>query len=274
MKNTLAENLLRFGVKNLSEADLIRLTEQATPPAGSVSSTEANPNKLPTAKVTAKSPTKRLEASFKTELGTTATWIAYIKMDPTTKKWNLVEFRFTPDGKGTASVLRIQDNRVQEDELLRKQLENGEIGYTGPGMSPLASLNNLLQQVAKQTGVQWGVSGDLQRMLTSMPNRYYNNKTDKLTIPTEALKPGVTYGVRTLLNPDTNQVVNRLFYIGDAAYGVYLEPNGTLSKNNISNLAKKLKTQPNYVRAGLDDYYAIDQLKSDISKISLQNVLN
>jgi len=29
MKNTLAENLLRFGVKNLSEADTHRLTEQA-----------------------------------------------------------------------------------------------------------------------------------------------------------------------------------------------------------------------------------------------------
>lgn len=47
MKNTLAENLLRFGVKNLSEADIKKLHEQTpptTPPATAPPAQAAQPN--------------------------------------------------------------------------------------------------------------------------------------------------------------------------------------------------------------------------------------
>lgn len=271
MKNILAENLLRFGVKNLSEADIKKLHEVEPAPG-----TATNPNKLAGARVTAKAPTKALQASWKTDNGTTASWIANIKMDPATKKWNLVDFRFTPDGTPAVLTLRIENNAIMPG-YVKEKTENGEMGYTGPGMSPLASLNNLLSQVAKQTGVQYSINPSLSLLLKNLPNRYYSNKTSKVNLPagTEALKPGVLFGVRSLINPDTNQIVNRLFYIGDTSYGVYLDqPNNTLSKVSIANLAKKLKSQINYVRDGipqnLDGY---DLLKSDISRIPLADVL-
>ena len=273
MKNILAENLLRFGAKNLSEADIKKLHE--TNPVAAAAGTEANPNKLAGAKVTAKAPTKTLQTSWKTEYEKTASWIANIKMDPATKKWNLVDFRFTPDGTPAVETLELYNNNIMRG-YVKEKTENGEMGYTGPGMSPLASLNNLLSQVAKQTGVQYGIHVDLKNTLSALPNRYYSKKTSKVNLPTgtEALKPGVLFGVQSLINPDTNQVVNRLFYIGDTSYGVYLEPNNTLSKVSIANLAKKLKSQPNYVRDGIpQNLDGVDFLKSDISKLPLADVL-
>lgn len=271
MKNILAENLLRFGAKNLSEADIKKLHE--TNPVAAAPGTEANPNNLAGAKVTAKAPTKTLQTSWKTELGKTASWIANIKMDPATKKWNLVDFRFTPDGTPAYDILKLYNNDIMQG-YVKEKTENGEMGYSGPGMSPLASLNNLLSQVAKQTGVQYGIHVDLKNMLADMPNRFWTYKKSNIKFPPDGLKPGVLFGVRTQTNPDTNQIQNRLFFIGDEGYGVYLDANGTLSKNNIAKLAAKIKSQPNYVRDGIpQNPDGLDLLKLDISRIPVSTVL-
>ena len=269
MKNTLAENLLRFGVKNLSEAEKKKLHEQPG---------EDNPNKLPGTTVTAKSAVKKLQTSFKREDGKIAIWTASVKMDPKTKKWNLVDFRFSPDGQPAVAPLRLQNNAIMRGDIAA-MLDNGELGYTGPGMSPLAALTNLLSQVAKQTGVQYGISGDLQNTLSALPNRYYTYKES--TIPKGSyLKPGISYGIKSLVNPDTNQVINRTLYIGSKnsnAYQIVIDQTGKLrgsGANSIQTVVKNLfQGGSEYLNVSPTDDYAKDNVLKSISSLQYQTLL-
>lgn len=280
MKNTLAENLLRFGVKNLSESDIKKLQEQ-NPPAGN----ETNPNKLPGTTVTVKSAEKKLQASFKRADNKTATWFANVKMDPKTKKWNLVNIKFTPDDRGTAEApLSINNDLVQAgnvSQLLSSNRSGDLVGYTGPGMSPLAALNNLLSQISKQTGVQYGISQDLKNTITppNMPNFYFTYKES--TIPKGSyLKPGISYGIKSLVDPDTNQVINRTLFIGDrisSAYQIVIDQTGKLrgaGSNSVETVVKNLlQGGSQYLNVSPTDDYAKDNVTKSVKSLQYQTLL-
>jgi hypothetical protein len=273
LEKLIAENMLRFGVKNLSESDIKKLQEQ-NPPRGS----ETNPKKLAGATVTAKSAEKKLEASFKRDDNKIATWSASVKMDPKTKKWNLVDFRFSPDGQPAVAPLTLENNKIMQGDI-KALLGNGELGYTGPGMSPLASLNNLLSQVAKQTGVQYGIHVDLQNTLANLPNRYYTYKS--AIIPKGSyLKPGISYGVKSLINPDTNQVINRTLYIGDKysnAYQIVIDQTGKLRGSGVNSIQTVVKNLfqggSEYLNVSPTDDYAKDNVLKSISSLQYQTLL-
>jgi hypothetical protein len=266
MKNILAENLLRFGVKNLSEADRSKLTEQ-------------DPKQLRNVTVTAKSPEKRLEASFKTEDGSIGTWMAYVKMDPKTKKWNLTRLSFTLRGKSgnKDATLSMQGNNIMRGDL-GPILQNGELGYTGPGLTPLGSLNNLIGQIAKQTGRQLDPHSDLENTLKSMPNRYYTYGT--ATVPKGSyLKPGIEFGVKKLTNPETNQVIRKSLYIGDKfnpALAIDIEADGKLRLNGMNSMAtvltNLLKSGTQYINVSPTDDYAKDNVLKSIKSLAYQSL--
>jgi hypothetical protein len=267
MKNTLAENLLRFRAKNLSETDRSKLAEQDIS------------KKLPTATVTAKSAEKRLEASFKTEDGGVGTWMAYVKMDPKTKKWNLTRLSFILRGKAgnKDATLRLQGNDIMRGDLATI-LQNGELGYTGPGLTPLGSLNNLISQITKQTGLQLDPHIDLENTLKSMPNRYYTYGT--ATVPKgNYLKPGIEFGVKKLTNPETNQVIRKSLYIGnkfDPSLAIDIEADGKLRFNGPNSVAtvltNLLKSATQYINVSPTDDYAKDHVLSSIKSLAYQNL--
>ena len=273
MKNILAENLLRFGVKNLSKSDIKKLQEQ-----------DPNGRKLPGAKVTAQAPEKKLQASFMRADKKTATWFANIKMDPKTKKWNLVDIRFTADGQATAAPpLAIKDNLVQAGnvrQLLTATSTGDLVGYTGPGMSPLAALNNLLSQIAKQTGVQYGVSQQLKNIITppEMPNFYYTYKES--TVPKGGyLKPGIKFGVKSNVDPDTNQVLNKYLYIGERfnpSLDISIDNSGKLRLagiDSVDSVAKELLQSKNeYINVSPNDNYAKDNVLKSIKSLPYQSL--
>jgi hypothetical protein len=274
MKNILAENLLRFGVKNLSKSDIKKLQEQ-----------DPNGRKLPGAKVTAQAPEKKLQASFMRADKKTATWFANIKMDPKTKKWNLVDIRFSADGQDTAAPpLRIENNLVQAGNVRQLLTVTGIgdlVGFTGPGMSPLAALNNLLSQISKQTGVQYGVSQQLKTIITppEMPNFYYTYKES--TVPKGSyLKPGIKFGVKSNVDPDTNQVLNKYLYIGerfDPSLAIVIDESGKLRGSGTQSVGSVLNTlltaKQQYLNVSPNDDYAKDNVLKSIKSLPYQSLL-
>lgn len=266
MKNILAENLLRFGVKNLSESDIKKLHEQ-----------DPNGRLLPVTKVTARSAEKTLQTSFKTDDNQVATWSAKIKMDPTTKKWNIKYIQFQLGDK-IVGPLRLDNNQIQRGEIAAL-LNNGEMGYTGPGMSPLASLNSLINQISKQTGVQYGINVDLKNTLSNMPNRYFTYKTS--VVPKGSyLKPGIEFGIKSLVNPDTNQVINRTLFIGDkysSTYQIVIDANGKLKNagpNSIETVLKNLfQSGTQYLNVSPSNEYAKDDVLKSIKSLQYQTLM-
>lgn len=267
LKNILAENLLRFGAKNLSESDIKKLQE-----------VDPGVRQLPGAKVTARAAEKKLQASYRRAAGVTAVWSATIKMDPTTKKWNLVDVRFSPDGKPAVQPLRIQNNQIMPGNI-KAMLDNGEDAYTGPGMSPLGALNNLLSQIASQTGVQYGINPSLSLLLKELPNNYYTYKESTVPKPSY-LKPGIKFGVKSNVNPDTNQTIRRFLYIGDQfdpSLAIVIDESGKLRGTGTQSVGSVLNTlltaKQQYINVSPNDNYAKDNVLKSIKSLQYQTLL-
>jgi hypothetical protein len=270
MKNTLAENLLRFGVKNLSESARTKLMEQ--PDGG----------QNPTVTVRRKAQTKRLTSSFKTPDGGTASFIADITLNVKTKKWEVGQIKFVTEGKlygGISSILVKKGDgkgggNFAPSADFKTQLDaKGLDGYSGPGFKPTTAANDLAAQLSKTTGGQWFAS--FANAFSAWRNDYYEFKKSKVESGMYQMKPGTEFGVAMQKDPETNQVITKYLFYGNYnndRLKVQLDPNGTLSKNNASEFAKKIIREKPALLNNATDYWAKDELIKDLSKLPYQTL--
>jgi hypothetical protein len=268
MKNTLAENLLRFGVKNLSESDRSKLAEQ----------------KPGAAATPAKTQTKRLAASFKTPYGGTGTFSATIQLDPTTKKWKVGQIRFDSEGGQDAGIKDIftitgdgkgGGNFKHTESLIRQFQAKGVDSYSGPGLKPGTAAKKLAEQLSQATGAQWFASSELINLFSDWRNGYVEYKKSKVPAGTEQLKPGTEFGVVITRDPETNQILYRNLYYGPVTYNLQmpLDTNGTLSKVNARKFADKIKSNAPSLVVNAQDYWYKDMAEKDLARLDYKSLL-
>jgi hypothetical protein len=276
MKNILAENLLRFGVKNLSEANKKKLQEQNPPKTATPAAKPAAANKA----VTVLTTSTKLSLYSNGNADSVLTFSVAIYKDPktgklyanqlsakdTTKKVNMY---FTLDGMG---VLKPGDASANLSDSWYKSIQDNFAGYTGPGLTPTDAINNIVAQWTQKTGQKVVLGSDVLKAFEyPFTNRYSLTKTAK--VPKGSyIKPGTTYGVRVNLNMD-GTVASRTLFIGDynsAMYGdkTYVnlsDANGTLTPGNtqgqLKYAAKKIANN-NLLSNASGDYAQDDILKS------------
>ena len=294
MKNILAENLLRFGVKNLSESAIKKLQE--VNPAPAAAKPGVKPTTTTTAAPAAKTPSSTItlstscKLSFNTEgkADSILTFSVPIYKDDKTGKLSAgsvlvrdttkkINANFYLDG----TVLKPGSNvnmEMDKETWVQMIRASGFDGYTGPGLSPMQALQSIASQMSGKLGIQVTIDNDITEAFAEyyFPNQYNITKTAK--IPSGApIKAGIEYGVRIILPVDGKGEPGRLLYIADGGYSMakglnyyvgILDKAGNLQQKDqaggLSYLAKGLARNTKMNNTS-DPYYAVDEIKKYIA---------
>jgi len=255
MKNILAENLLRFGVKNLSEADKLRL-EQKTPTAGGGG---AVAGKTPAAVKPAQG--KKVVASFKMSVGggaagqqskgiTECSVYGILTKDPKTGKFlppNELTLSLAFNGKflkeraltfvlnKMANTYMLQPNQGVTNgpklvEFLRYKTDQIESG------SPATALMQVIENIKNETGVNVSIDSSVVSNIRSAYDVYWKSGiTDfkKMNITQGVLKPFTTVTLKKYFNPETNQeyINDRMLSFGTSKFGYYVGKSAPAKQN-------------------------------------------
>lgn len=253
MKNILAENLLRFGVKNLSEADKLRL-EQKTPTTGGGG---AVAGKTPT---TVKPPQgKKVVASFKMSVGagpagqqskgiTENSVYGILTKDPKTGK-------FLPPNTLTLSLSQNKQPVPVRFVLVggtTYQLEPGQKFTNGPKLveflrsntghiesgSPATALMQVIENIKNETGVNVSIDSTVVNNIRSAYDVYWKTgivDVKQTPITSGVLKPFKRAILDKYINPETNQeyIDNRKLVLGNGAYGFWINNDKIAGLTNV-----------------------------------------
>jgi hypothetical protein len=310
MKNILAENLLRFGVKNLSESDIKKLQETNPAPKTAAKPAAAakpgvKPTKTTTAAPAAKKPSSTVTLSTSCKLSFTTegkadsilTFSVPIYKDDKTGKLSAgnvlardttkkINANFYLDG----TVLKLGQSADMEmgEGIWVQQVQTNFDGYTGPGISPMQAVQSIAAQMSGKLGIQVTIDNDITEAFDEyyFPNQYSITKTAK--IPSGApIKAGIEYGVRINLPVDGKGEPGRLLYISDGGYSMakgqkyyvgILDKAGNLQQGDkaggLSYLAKGLARNTKMNNTS-DPYYAVDEIKKYIAtKLPYRNLIS
>lgn len=229
MKNILAENLLRFGVKNLSDNDKLKL-EQKTGGGGAVAST--------TPTTAAKTPIKPIVVNFKMcrkpgPIGDTSKGIVQCNVTATPRKNN--KGAMIPPAKITLNLLGVDgkfsplvfvysdtvNTYITENQSMRGQVlvdflrKNTE--KVAEGIMPATALTQMTNQISQLTGQQVSIDSSLIDKIASaynVPGMTGVMNFKNLKVSGGILNPRnkaiyVTYKV--YFQPETNQEIEKRF---------------------------------------------------------------
>ena len=240
MKNILAENLLRFGVKNLSEADKLRL-EQKTPTTGgggAVAGTTAST-------AAAKTPMKPIVVNFKMSkrpgpIGDAKKGIVQCNVTARPSK-NTAGAIVPPafitlnllgvDGKFAPIVFEYQkivntyipQDRSMRGENLVEYLRN-QTDKVAEGIMPATALTQMTNQISQLTGQQVSIDSSILNSITSAYN--IPGKTGVLNIKNLPLKGGILNPknakafvyYKVYFQPETNQEIDKRLELAPGDY--------------------------------------------------------
>jgi hypothetical protein len=216
MKNILAENMLRFGVKNLSEADRYHLTEitGSTPAA-------AKPTQVAVEFATTLGPGKILGYLYKQSNGSFVQGpkIAIYRPD----KMH-VDIKLNDD---KTSWIFDPASSKDKDTLYAWLYENKNPAMYIGGIKPSTVLNQVVAQLNKAAGTNVTIAGDI---LSALTPSYQNVGTIlKSEIATQKiLKPMKTASMKVYLDPETKKEMRREMNIGGT--GTYIFVKGASGK--------------------------------------------
>ena len=244
MKNTLAENMLRFGVKNLSESDLRKLHEQTEMPA-TTTTPGAKPKqaerrkfesvwnanqqgKIVPAKVVGYAE-KQPDGSFK-PLGITMTY-------PKGSSGN----NFI--GFGLYNNVYVATGQFKTRESM-EELVLGSAGVA-KGPMPLTALNDVITQLSKFTKTPLSLDPKVVQGLALPASKSAVGKIVKQPITTGILRPWGEAQMHITYNPETNAETKRELWIGGSnMYTFAKDSKGNVGYNasvsNYDSLFKKL----------------------------------
>jgi hypothetical protein len=255
MKNILAENMLRFGVKNLSESTIKQLHEQHLNEAPPVPTGSAQPGAAP-----AKAPqNQRVEQIFRVKLnakGATADGkvIANIPMvQGKAQTPSKISIQWPkPDGKViTLSLTSTSKGQYDFDTREPASRDAKMQGMDWPGTNaanilgpqkPLTALNAVIAAINKQTGGNWSAANDVVEVLSNARSGVQKYATVQLSaaigLKDGSIMPYKTAGLTITYDPETNKEIDRDFTIGL----IPIQVNGTAVgrvQNLVSDMIKK-----------------------------------
>lgn len=248
MKHTLAENLLRFGVKNLSESNIKNLQEQ-TEPAPAAPAAAAT-----TTKPAGQAERRKFESTFNANQGGTvvaAKVIGYADKQP--------DGNFKPGGitmtypKGSSgnnyigfSVLNgayVATGAFAKPDAMQ-QLVLGSAGIA-KGPLPVTALKDVIAQLSKFTKTPLSLDPRVEQGLALPASKSTNGKVVKQPITTGILRPWGEASLHITYNPETNTEMKRELWIGGTNQYTFTKsstgkfgPNAAVS--NYDSLYKKL----------------------------------
>ena len=249
MKNTLAENLLRFGVKNLSESEKKKLHEQLA------TGTKTNPKKLPGVKVTAKKPKSKpipymvsfntVDSQNKPVVGT-AEGFAVKQPDGKLAPSDKISLKM-PSNKGIQRIDFVRQGNVYTYSPYslyknRKELAAFFHNYANRIAKPLkpqTALTQLIAQINKGTGanltlnpqVVAGIMDGWDYQSSGVTKRALVPKLSGLLTPMKSASLYVTY------DPETGQEIHREMWLGNSNVYTYQKySDGKIKKTGGSNV--------------------------------------
>jgi hypothetical protein len=264
MKNILAENLLRFGVKNLSEADKLRL-EQKTPTAPAVA------GKTPTA--APKTPAKKVQVSFNMSTGaglrqnlkvTECKVYGTYMQDPKTRKYgppNQLVLQLSQNGKPVNIIFRLntmtntylmENNTLKGDKLVDYLRYNTEHIVD---KNPATALTQIIENIKNETGVAVNIDSTVVNNIRSAYDIYWKTgivDINQMTITAGVLAPYKRAVLDKYINPETNQeyIDSRKLVFGNGSAGFWIKNDkiagvtNVSSRNEIINFLKSQKSVP------------------------------
>lgn len=208
MKNILAENMLRFGVKNLNRSDITAvqsLLNELKDPA-----VEGTTKKV--GKGTKEDPTRyvwSVSCTYANMNGTTQTITATCISPDGQTGWKPGSIRI-PLGEGTAmtTYTLTYDAATNVFTLGTPPADWAKLVYGGPGNIPVNAVTELLKQIQTKTGnTSTRVSADISSGLQSMKNMY--SKTSDQIAGTGICSPGNWYKTAPA-NPETGDITGNI----------------------------------------------------------------
>jgi hypothetical protein len=219
MKHTLAENLLRFGVKNLSEANIKTLQEQET-------TTPTTPGTKPPA------PTKKVEIAFNCGNGNNkypGVVRGYINKQPdgSFKPGNIVVGY--PDNSGKQMFFTITNinnvyslsnnsvSKIKTPDALAEWIRNYGCAIDKP-ILPITAIQQTITQLATETQTKLSIDPTLKNAFAiSYEESNVNGKSIQSSKLTGALAPFGFASINFKLNPQTLQEMpgSRQIWLGD-----------------------------------------------------------
>jgi hypothetical protein len=197
MKNTLAENMLRFGVKNLNETNIEKLKEQAERDLQAV--TVQGP-------VVVEWPAK-----INLQLGT-ITLTAKPTLDPTTKQYNINNINIQFDSAAGKDGYNLSTSTMQNSQMMSKYanasnsiMDVGAAVGSKNSKTSLQHLKDFLAAIEKRFKVKVQ-GGDLERLFTkNTSNGNIKRVPAKQQFPGMEFLPPMSFETDVVYNINTNQ---------------------------------------------------------------------
>jgi hypothetical protein len=261
MKNKLAENLLRFGVKNLSEANIKTLQEQnpnATPPAGATKPSTTAPagTTTPAAKPAAQN--QRFEATFNTrqnnkDVPGSVVGFAMKQPDGSFKPGYII-VRY-PGMSSVTSFSLINSNGVyildprgtgalKKPGDLAQAIKDYKLAPIRKGLLPVTAVKQVIANIGKATKTSLKLDPTLEQAFAIS---WMNSAVSKSIngTPTGVLAPFKTASLVLHLNPETGVEMYRELWLGRSnMYSYAKASNGKVGPNGSGRANDALKLPP------------------------------
>lgn len=247
MKHTLAENMLRFGVKNLSESNIKNLQEaEPTPAAPAAAATTTKP--------AGQAERRTFESTFNANQGgkiIPAKVTGYaIKQPDGSFKPGGITMSYPKSASGYTYIGLINSNGMYIPQgVYAKTDAMQELVLASAGISkgplPVTALKNVIAQISAFTKTPLSLNPSVERGLALPAAKSANAKSVKQPITTGILKPYGTAFLQVTYNPETDIETKREIWIGGTnQYSFAKSSTGQFGPNaaasNYDSLYKKL----------------------------------
>lgn len=254
MKHILAENLLRFGVKNLSEANIKMLQEQEDANAAAPGATTNPGTTTPGAKPPAQN--QRFEATFNTRANNkdvpgSVVGFAMKQPDGSFKPGYII-VRW-PSGASVTSFSLINSNGVyildprgvfKKPRDLSQAIYDYKLASIQKGLLPVTAVKQVITNIGKATKTSLKLDPAVEQAFAITWMNSAVSKSIKGT-PTGVLAPFKTASLVLHLNPETGVEMYRELWLGNSNMYSYAKlSNGKVGPNGSGRANDALKLPP------------------------------
>lgn len=250
MKHILAENMLRFGVKNLSESNIKNLQEaEPTPPASSAT-TPTQPTTPPA--------NQRFESTFNVRQNNKDVAAKVVGFATKRPDGSFAPGSITltyPHGgsgntyigfrnvEGTYVINPMSGAEIRKPSDIANAISEHKFASIAKGILPVTALKQVIANISKATKVSLKLDPAVEQ---AMAINHQNSAVSK-TIPgkpTGLLAPFKTAGLVLRLNPETGTEMYRELWLGGSNMYSYAKWNGKVVPNGAERANDFLKLDP------------------------------